>query len=84
MQVTGRIIVDTDSFNRYSPSPIRHVKKWKPKDVENLKGYQSLNDDEVGFTDRPVELTPYYQMLNRVCGYSLKRKVARFFRGLDN
>ena len=79
MQVTGRITIDTDSFNRYSTYRIRHIKKWKPKDVENLKGYQSLNDDEAGYhqsTDRQVELTPHYQMLcrNRVRGYSLKCK----------
>ena len=80
MQVAGRIIIDTDSFNCYSPYPIRHVKKWKPKDIDNLNGYQSLNGDEVdchNSGDPPrVKLSPHYQMLcrNRVRGYSLKQK----------
>ncbi|PMD51263.1 P-loop containing nucleoside triphosphate hydrolase protein [Hyaloscypha bicolor E] len=80
MQIDGRIIIDTDSFNRYSPYPIRHVKKWKPKDVDNLNGYQSLNGDEVdghNSDDPPrVKLSPHYQMLcrSRVRGYALKEK----------
>ncbi|KAI8631669.1 ATPase [Xylariaceae sp. FL1651] len=73
IQVAGRIVVDINSFNRYSGYRRRHVGEWKAKDLELLAA-QSLADhggEATGF-----KLTPYHHMLarSRTRGYSLQLK----------
>ncbi|KAI3327316.1 ATPase [Xylariaceae sp. AK1471] len=73
IQVSGRIVVDVDSFHRYSPYPRRYVGEWKAKDHE-LFAAQSLANHTSETTT--FKLTPYHHMLarSRTRGYSLKLK----------
>ncbi|KAK0656210.1 P-loop containing nucleoside triphosphate hydrolase protein [Cercophora newfieldiana] len=73
IQVDGRIIVDIDSFNRYSPYRTRYLNDWNAKDLERLGKHK----DEHGVNDEgQLRLTPYHHMLarSRTRGYSLKLK----------
>jgi hypothetical protein len=73
IQISGRIVVDIDSFNKYSPYPVRYVSEWNAKDVEKLQAYKRVK----GLSkDGNLRLTPYHHMLarSRTRGYSLKLK----------
>ncbi|KAK3366831.1 P-loop containing nucleoside triphosphate hydrolase protein [Lasiosphaeria ovina] len=75
IQVSGRIIVDIESFNRFSPYRVRYLNDWNAKDLERLSKYKEhyggAPDD-----DGATRLTPYHQMIARcrTRGYSLKMK----------
>jgi len=73
IQISGRIIVDIDSFNRFSPYRSRYLNEWNAKDVERLAKHKEEHGlDEKG----ELRLTPYHHMLarSRTRGYSLKLK----------
>ncbi|ROV92000.1 hypothetical protein VSDG_07632 [Cytospora chrysosperma] len=73
IQITGRIVVDIQSFNRSNMWRRRHLSDWNAKDLERLQEYKQ----EHGLSDDgQLKLSPYYQMLarSRTRGYSLKRK----------
>ncbi|KAH8600167.1 ATPase [Bisporella sp. PMI_857] len=78
IHVSGRIIIDTDAFNRFSPYSARRVRTFSLKDIAMLSDYKykhdltSPNDDmeEVVKKSPPnsneatwLKLTPYHQML---------------------
>ncbi|KXX75067.1 Mitochondrial sorting [Madurella mycetomatis] len=71
-QITGRIVVDIDSFNRFSPWRVRYLNDWNANDLERF----SKHKEKMGLTDDKFVLPPYYQMLcrSRTRGYSLKFK----------
>ncbi|KAK8103048.1 hypothetical protein PG984_016194 [Apiospora sp. TS-2023a] len=74
IDVSGRIIVDIDSFNRFSPvNFIRHrrMQEWKPRDQLLL---HAEGDD--GQDNGKLRLSSYHKMLARcrTGGYSLKLK----------
>lgn len=71
-QITGRIVVDTDSFNRFSPWRVRYLNDWNANDLDRF----SKHREKMGLTDDKFVLPPYYQMLarSRARGYSLKFK----------
>ncbi|KAK4170545.1 mitochondrial sorting [Cladorrhinum sp. PSN259] len=71
-QITGRIIVDIDSFNRFSPWRVRYLNDWNATDLDKFSKYREQN----GIEDEKFVLPPYYQMLcrSRTRGYSLKFK----------
>ncbi|KAL2136474.1 hypothetical protein VTI74DRAFT_3493 [Chaetomium olivicolor] len=71
-QITGRIVVDIDSFNRFSPWRVRYLNDWNANDLERFNKHKEEN----GITDDKFVLPPYYQMLarSRTRGYSLKFK----------
>ncbi|RYP12295.1 hypothetical protein DL765_007406 [Monosporascus sp. GIB2] len=73
IQVSGRIVIDIDSFNRFSPYRKRYLSEWKPKDLELLAAQRELNGAS---EDGNFKLTPYHHMLarSRTRGYSLKLK----------
>lgn len=75
VEVTGRVVVDIESFNRFSPwtAPRRYVDDWNARDLERLEAHKlehGLNEDG------SVKLTPFHQMIchRRTRGYSLKAK----------
>ncbi|GAB1311504.1 hypothetical protein MFIFM68171_01714 [Madurella fahalii] len=72
IEITGRIVVDIGSFNRFSPWQVRYVNDWNANDLERFTKYR----EEMGVTDDKFVLPPYYQMLcrSRTRGYSLKFK----------
>ncbi|AEO54529.1 hypothetical protein MYCTH_2297184 [Thermothelomyces thermophilus ATCC 42464] len=72
LEVSGRIIVDIDSFNRFSPWRVRYVNEWSATDLDRFSKYK----EKMGITDDKFVLPPYYQMLARARtrGYSLKFK----------
>jgi hypothetical protein len=73
IEISGRIIVDIDSFNRYSPYRTRYLNDWNAKDLERLGKYK----DENGLDDKgELRLTPYHHLLSRsrTRGYSLSLK----------
>ena len=82
IQISGRIVVDNDSFNRYSPYPVRGVNRFNSKDMDRLAaarksagqtGIAAKNESD----KKPVvKLTSYHQLLcrSRVRGYSIKTK----------
>jgi len=73
IQVSGRIIVDIDSFNRFSPYSTRYLNDWNAKDLERL----GTHKEEHGLDDKgELRLTPYHHLLARcrTRGYSLKLK----------
>jgi len=90
IEVSGRIIIDTDSFNRFSFFRRRSVSAMTEKDNRMISKYREKqeNADEKEKKTRKhkwkqnddalheTELTPYHQMLctARVRGYSLKLK----------
>lgn len=71
-QINGRIVVDIDSFNRFSPWRVRYLNDWNANDMERF----SKHKERMGLTDDKFVLPPYYQMLcrSRTRGYSLKYK----------
>ncbi|KAJ4290061.1 hypothetical protein N0V88_006565 [Collariella sp. IMI 366227] len=71
-QITGRIVVDIDSFNRFSPWRVRYLNDWNANDLERF----SKHKEEHKLADDKFVLPPYYQMLarSRTRGYSLKFK----------
>ncbi|KAL2024256.1 hypothetical protein VTK56DRAFT_9412 [Thermocarpiscus australiensis] len=71
-QITGRIVVDIDSFNKFSPFRVRYLNDWNANDLERFSKYK----EEMGLTDEKFVLPPSYQMLarSRTRGYSLKFK----------
>lgn len=71
-QITGRIVVDIESFNRFSPWRVRYLNDWNANDLEKF----SKHKEQMGLTDDKFVLPPYYQMLarSRTRGYSLKFK----------
>ncbi|KAK0730126.1 P-loop containing nucleoside triphosphate hydrolase protein [Lasiosphaeris hirsuta] len=73
IDISGRIIVDIDSFNRFSPYHMRFINEWNAKDLERLSKYQEAK----GLNDKgELKLTPYHHLLarSRTRGYSLKLK----------
>ncbi|KAI6350849.1 hypothetical protein MCOR25_010339 [Pyricularia grisea] len=75
VEVTGRVVVDIESFNRFSPwtAPRRYVDDWNARDLERLEAHKlehGLNEDG------SIKLTPFHQMIchRRTRGYSLKAK----------
>lgn len=77
IQVSGRIVIDIDSFNRYSPYRGRFVSSFNAKDIEMLEEFEASRGDKEETNEAPkVRLTEYHQMLchSRVRGYSLKLK----------
>ncbi|KAI0153125.1 ATPase [Xylariaceae sp. FL1272] len=72
IQVSGRIVVDVDSFNRYSPYFRRNVGNWKEKDIESLSAQAAVKVSGKS----QYALTSYHHMLarSRTRGYSLSLK----------
>ncbi|WYZ36905.1 hypothetical protein EsH8_II_000411 [Colletotrichum jinshuiense] len=73
IQVEGRVVIDINSFNRFSPYRNRYVDDWSAKDMEALTIWKRQHG--LG-KDGNLKLTPYHQMLarSRTRGYSLKLK----------
>ncbi|KAH6854743.1 P-loop containing nucleoside triphosphate hydrolase protein [Chaetomium sp. MPI-CAGE-AT-0009] len=71
-QITGRIIVDIDSFNRFSPWRVRYLNDFNANDLDKFTKHK----ETIGVSDDKFILPPYYQMLARcrTRGYSLKFK----------
>ncbi|KAH6628143.1 P-loop containing nucleoside triphosphate hydrolase protein [Chaetomium tenue] len=71
-QITGRIIVDIDSFNRFSPWRVRYLTDFNANDLDKFTKHK----ETIGVSDDKFILPPYYQMLARcrTRGYSLKFK----------
>ncbi|KAL2258743.1 hypothetical protein VTK26DRAFT_7813 [Humicola hyalothermophila] len=71
-QITGRIVVDIDSFNRFSPWRVRYLNDWNEQDLDRFNKHK----EQLGLTHDKFVLPPYYQMLARcrTRGYSLKFK----------
>ncbi|KAK3298739.1 P-loop containing nucleoside triphosphate hydrolase protein [Chaetomium fimeti] len=71
-QITGRIIVDIDSFNRFSPWRVRYLNDFNANDLDKFTKHK----EKIGVSDDKFILPPYYQMLARcrTRGYSLKFK----------
>ncbi|KAK3991238.1 mitochondrial sorting [Cladorrhinum sp. PSN332] len=71
-QITGRIIVDIDSFNRFSPWRVRYLNDWNAADLDKFTKHR----EQAGIEDEKFVLPPYYKMLcrSRTRGYSLKFK----------
>ncbi|KZL82575.1 aaa family protein [Colletotrichum incanum] len=74
IQVEGRVVIDINSFNRFSPYyNTRYLSDWTAKDMEALSAWKR----QYGLgKDGNLKLTPYHQMLarSRTRGYSLKLK----------
>ncbi|EOO00934.1 putative aaa family protein [Phaeoacremonium minimum UCRPA7] len=72
INVSGRIVVDINSFNRFSPYRKRYTSEWNAKDLERLTTYKQQH----GLNKGNLRLTPYHQMLarSRTRGYSLTLK----------
>jgi hypothetical protein len=72
IEISGRIIVDIDSFNRFSPWRVRYLNEWNAKDQDRFTKYKEEN----GIPDDKFVLPPHYRMLARARtrGYSLKFK----------
>lgn len=64
IHTTGRIVVDTESFNRFSTYDAHHV---KPFDQKESNGFRSADEPTLleGKEDKLLQLTPYHQMLCR-------------------
>lgn len=75
IQISGRIVVDIQSFNRSNMWRKRYLTDWNAKDIERLQEYKNKHNQDLS-EDGHLKLTPYYQMLcrSRTRGYSLKRK----------
>ncbi|KAI1343240.1 ATPase [Xylariaceae sp. FL0016] len=74
IQVSGRIVVDIESFNRFTPHyNRRYLSDWKPKDLQLFAAHM---EKQGARSDGNFALTPYHQMLarSRTRGYSLKLK----------
>ncbi|KAF6817782.1 AAA ATPase family protein [Colletotrichum sojae] len=73
IQVDGRIVVDINSFNSFSPYYPRYLSEWTAKDQEALAAWRQQHGEG---KDGNPKLTPYHQMLarSRTRGYSLKLK----------
>ncbi|KAK2028432.1 ATPase [Colletotrichum zoysiae] len=74
IQVEGRVVIDINSFNRFSPYyNTRYTSDWTAKDVEALSAWKRQHG--LG-KDGNLKLTPGHQMLarSRTRGYSLKLK----------
>ncbi|KAH9903946.1 ATPase [Xylariomycetidae sp. FL2044] len=67
--ITGRIVVDITSFNRFSPYSCRSISDWTTQDTERFKAHDLPSRGS-------AVLTPYHRMLarSRTRGYSLKLK----------
>lgn len=90
IHVSGRIVIDVDSFNRFAPYQRRYLSNLTEKDVEMLyrhnEKYDS-KDEKSGYgqtsalikpsESRRIKLTPYHLMLcrSRTRGYSIKLKM---------
>ncbi|TKW56190.1 ATP-dependent zinc metalloprotease FtsH [Colletotrichum tanaceti] len=88
IQVEGRVVIDINSFNRFSPYyNTRRLTDWTAKDAEALSAWkrkqeqqqqqqQQQQQDDPGKDGNNPKLTPYHQMLarSRTRGYSLKLK----------
>ncbi|KAK8070541.1 hypothetical protein PG997_010744 [Apiospora hydei] len=78
IEVSGRIVVDIGSFNRFSHINYmrqRRLRDWKPRDQLLLASMES-HANGGGQNDGKLKLSPYYKMLarSRTSGYSLKLK----------
>ncbi|KAK1573298.1 ATPase [Colletotrichum navitas] len=74
IQVEGRVVIDINSFNRFSPYyNTRYTSDWTAKDIEALYAWKRQHG--LG-KDGNLKLTPAHQMLarSRTRGYSLKLK----------
>jgi len=71
-QITGRVIIDIDSFNRFSPWRVRYLNDWTATDLDRFTKFK----EEQGIADDKFVLPPNYQLLarSRTRGYSLKFK----------
>ncbi|KAK8023688.1 hypothetical protein PG993_011754 [Apiospora rasikravindrae] len=79
IEVSGRIIVDIGSFNRFSPINYmrqRRLRDWKPRDQLLLLAGMTSHAKAGGQDDGKLKLSPYHRMLTRcrTSGYSLKLK----------
>ncbi|WQF82149.1 Putative AAA+ ATPase domain, ATPase, AAA-type, core [Colletotrichum destructivum] len=76
IQVEGRVVIDINSFNRFSPYyNTRYLSDWTAKDAEALSAWKRQHGGPGKDGSNP-KLTPYHQMLarSRTRGYSLKLK----------
>ncbi|KAH8879789.1 ATPase [Thozetella sp. PMI_491] len=73
IQVTGRIVVDIGSFNRFSPYRTRYLSDWNPKDLARLAAHRKAN---ILSSSETLNMAPFHHMLarSRTRGYSLKLK----------
>ncbi|KAK4185746.1 mitochondrial sorting [Podospora australis] len=71
-QINGRIVVDIESFNRFSPWRVRYLNDFNAADIEKFQKHKEKNN----ITEEKFVLPPQYQMLcrSRTRGYSLKFK----------
>jgi len=71
IHVSGRVVIDTDAFNRFSGMRARPVAPFKIGDISKL-GHQTVPKEG----SKRIKLTPDYQMLctPRLRGYSIKLK----------
>ncbi|KAK7946200.1 uncharacterized protein PG986_010521 [Apiospora aurea] len=79
IEVSGRIVVDIRSFNRFSHINYmrqRRLRDWKPKDHLLLLASTESHAKDGGQNDGKLKLSPYHKMLarSRTSGYSLKLK----------
>ncbi|KAK8074186.1 hypothetical protein PG994_005085 [Apiospora phragmitis] len=79
IEVSGRIVVDIGSFNRFSPINFmrhRRLRDWKSRDRLLLLASKARHVRSGGELDGILRLSPYHKMLARcrTGGYSLKLK----------
>ncbi|KAI0016754.1 ATPase [Xylariomycetidae sp. FL0641] len=74
--ISGRIVVDINSFGRFGPYRPRRHGDWQPKDLEGMAELAKANEGK-GEGEETFQLTPYHHMLarSRTRGYSLKTKL---------
>ncbi|KAK4660080.1 hypothetical protein QC762_116010 [Podospora pseudocomata] len=72
IQITGRIVVDIESFNRFSPWRVRYLNDFNATDIERFNKHKV----ESGIESEEFVMPDYYKMLcrSRTRGYSLKYK----------
>lgn len=72
VQINGRIVVDIESFNRFSPWRVRYLNDFNAADLDKFQKHKQKHD----ITDDKFVLPPQYQLLcrSRTRGYSLKFK----------
>ncbi|KAF2839139.1 ATPase [Patellaria atrata CBS 101060] len=79
VQVSGRIVVDINAFNKYSPYRARYVTNWNAKDLERIQQFRKKDGAEEWYKKKngpKARLSPYHYQLcrSRTRGYSLKTK----------
>jgi ATP-dependent 26S proteasome regulatory subunit len=76
IHVSGRVVIDTDAFNRFSRMRARSVDPFKMADISEIAQHTESKRALEEEGKKKIMLTPYFQMLctPRLRGYSIKLK----------